>query len=109
MGLMQLLPSVGREIASGRDYPVWDRALLYEPEVSVELGTAHLESMLADYPDLSFALAAYNAGQTPVRRWRTLRGADDPELFVERIPYAETRDYVRILGRNRAMYERLTR
>lgn len=106
-GLMQVLPSVGREIARGRDFPVWTPALLYEPDVSVELGTTHLATMLARYPDLAYALAAYNAGQSPVRRWRTLRGTDDPELFIERIPYDETRDYVRILLRNRAMYAAL--
>jgi soluble lytic murein transglycosylase len=42
-----------------------------------------------------------------VRRWRQKAGADDPEVFVERIPYDETRDYVRILLRNQAMYRSL--
>jgi soluble lytic murein transglycosylase len=105
MGLMQVMPAVGRELARARgDYPVWDRALLYEPDVSLDLGTAHLATMLSSYPDLAYALAAYNAGQSPVRRWRQLPGANDPELFIERIPYDETRDYVRILTRNRGMY-----
>ena len=107
MGLMQLMPDVGRAIARSRSFPVWDRSLLHEPEVSLELGTAHLATMLASYPDLAYALAAYNAGQSPVKRWRALRGAGDPELFVERIPYDETRDYVRIVTRNRAIYARL--
>ena len=42
-----------------------------------------------------------------MRRWRQKHGTDDPELFVERIPYDETRDYVRILLRNQAMYRTL--
>ena len=42
-----------------------------------------------------------------MRRWRQKRGADDPELFIERIPYEETRDYVRILLRNQATYKAL--
>jgi soluble lytic murein transglycosylase len=42
-----------------------------------------------------------------VRRWQRQPGAGDPELFVERIPYAETRDYVRIVLRNREFYRAL--
>jgi soluble lytic murein transglycosylase len=107
MGLMQVLPDVGRALANRRRYPVWDRSLLHEAEVSVELGTTHLAAMLGGYPHLAYALAAYNAGGSPVGRWRTKTGTEDPELFVERIPYDETRDYVRILSRDRDVYARL--
>jgi soluble lytic murein transglycosylase len=54
-------------------------------------------------------LAAYNAGAHRVARWRTKPGADDPELLAERIPYTETRDYVRVVQRNRALYRALYR
>ena len=54
---------------------------------------------------LPHVLAAYNAGGSRVVRWRRKGGAErDPELFAERIPYDETRDYVRIVERNRAIY-----
>ena len=54
------------------------------------------------------ALAAYNAGVDRVERWQSIRGVgDDPEIFVERIPFAETRDYVRKVLRNYAMYAAL--
>jgi len=85
----------------------WSASLLREPDVSVALGTRHLASSLAQYPDPAYALAAYNAGGTPVARWRKRAGTADPELFVERIPYDETRDYVRIVTRNRAFYQAL--
>jgi soluble lytic murein transglycosylase len=52
-------------------------------------------------------LAAYNAGGSRVDRWRTAPGVEDPELFVERIPYVETRDYVRIITRNMELYRGL--
>src|SRR5205814_2115638 len=96
VGLMQLMPSVGRSLwdALGpqRAGVPWSAALLREPDVSIALGTRHLASSLGAYPDIAYALAAYNAGGTPVARWRRRAGADDPELFVERIAYDETRD-----------------
>ena len=49
-------------------------------------------------------LAAYNAGVSRVERWSDKRGTADPEMFVERIPYVETRGYVRIIGRNLDFY-----
>lgn len=107
VGLMQVLPSVGASIAKAQGIASYERVLLYQPDVNVRLGMTHLDAMLRQYPRLEYALAAYNAGGTPVRRWRQKPGTDDPELFVERIPYDETRDYVRILIRNQAMYRAL--
>ena len=53
------------------------------------------------------ALAAYNAGASRVQRWSRRTGVDDPEVFIERIPYVETRDYVRIVMRNAELYRAL--
>jgi soluble lytic murein transglycosylase len=52
-------------------------------------------------------LAAYNAGESRVEKWSTKTGAADPEVFTERIPFVETRDYVRTILRNRAYYQAL--
>ena len=49
-------------------------------------------------------LAAYNAGISRVERWAAKNGMDDVEMFAERIPFVETRDYVRIVQRNRDLY-----
>ncbi len=106
-GLMQIMPRVGHTIARGLDFPAWDAALLYQPDVSLQLGTSHLADLLAGYTDDGRALAAYNAGKSRVERWSKKKGTDDPELFVERIPYRETRDYVRIIQRNRELYASL--
>jgi soluble lytic murein transglycosylase len=103
-GLMQVMPTVGRSIARARGYPIWDPALLLEPAVSLELGTSHLADALRQYPDLTRALAAYNAGGSRVTRWNRKAGVSDPEVFAERIPFDETRDYVRIVQRNVEMY-----
>src|SRR5690606_20292072 len=86
-GLMQLMPPVGRQVARGLDYPVWDAALLYQPDVNVELGTTHLASLVRQREHVEHVLAAYNAGGTPVARWLRKPGASDPEVFTERISY----------------------
>jgi len=111
-GLMQIMPDVGRALARSQRVPVWDPAMLYDPDASLTLGTAHLATFLAQYADaesgsgkaLARALAAYNAGPSRVRRWSTKKGVADPELFAERIPFTETRDYVRIVQRNAEVY-----
>ena len=104
---MQIMPDVGRRVASARGYPIWDDALLYQPEISIQLGTMHLSSLMTRYRDPARVLAAYNAGESRVERWGRQPGASDPELFVERIPYVETRDYVRIVLRNVELYRGL--
>ncbi|HEU4723405.1 MAG TPA: transglycosylase SLT domain-containing protein [Gemmatimonadaceae bacterium] len=103
-GLMQLMPSVGASIASGRGYPVWNPVLLFDPDVSMQLGTRHLASSLRGRDDPTRALAAYNAGASRVTRWSRRPGATDPEQFTEWIPFVETRGYVRAVIRNRAVY-----
>ena len=103
-GLMQIMPAVGRQLASAEDYYTWDAELLYQPDVSLELGMAHLAGLLSRYSDVSHALAAYNAGSSRAKRWLEKAGTDDPEVFIERIPYRETRDYVRVILRNRELY-----
>jgi soluble lytic murein transglycosylase len=103
-GLMQLMPSVGASIASGRGYPVWNPVLLFDPDVSMQLGTRHLASSLRGSDDPTRALAAYNAGASRVTRWSRRPGASDPEQFTEWIPFVETRGYVRAVVRNRAVY-----
>jgi soluble lytic murein transglycosylase len=103
-GLMQLLPSVGQEVARNLNFPVWHPALLFDADANLQLGTAHLASYMKQYGALPRVLAAYNAGGSRVTRWSSKPGADDPELFVERIPYVETRDYARIVQRNAEMY-----
>ena len=103
-GLMQVLPSVGQDVARALGFPVWSPALLLDADANLQLGTAHLAAMVKEYGSLPRVLAAYNAGGTRVDRWSKKAGASDPELFTERVPYTETRDYVRIVMRNRQVY-----
>jgi soluble lytic murein transglycosylase len=64
----------------------------------------HLAETRKKYPLLAAALAAYNAGSSPTNRWLALPGAQDTDVFIERIQFVETRDYVRRVLRNLAVY-----
>ena len=106
-GLMQLMPSTARGLARrlGID---WDNSLLTVADANLHVGTAHLAALLRQYEGSVIpSLAAYNAGGRPVARWLRYPEAKDPFLFVERIPYQETRGYVQTLLRNRVIYEAL--
>ena len=105
-GLAQLLPSTAAILARGLDLafvPEW----ITVPDLNLHLGAAHLAELIKRFGRVDAAIAAYNAGPTPVRRWLTRDGADDPDRFVELIPYPETRGYVRSLLRNRELYRAL--
>jgi len=106
-GLMQLMPAVGKTVAESKGIGPWDPQLLYEPATNIKLGTAHLSGLARKYPDVVKVLAAYNAGESRVEKWSSKTGAADPEVFTERIPFVETRDYVRTILRNRAYYQAL--
>ena len=105
-GLMQVLPSVGEEVSRALTYPVWYPSLLFDPDANLQLGTAHLASVVKQHGSIPRVLAAYNAGGSRVTRWVTKAGMDDPELFAERIPFAETRHYVQTVLDARAEYRR---
>jgi soluble lytic murein transglycosylase len=106
-GLMQLMPTVGQAVAKSLAFPTYSHGLLFDADANVRLGIAHLAGGMAQNRDTVRALAAYNAGQSRVVRWAQKAGVADPELFTERIPFVETRDYVRIVLRNRDVYRAL--
>ena len=104
-GWMQVMPSLGASLAHATGIREWDPGLLHQPEINLRFGLSHLAETLKRYPGLHLALATYNAGSRAAERWLGLPGAaDDPEVFIERIQYAETRDYVRQILRNLAVY-----
>ena len=106
-GLAQLMPVTAAQAARGLDvtfYPEW----LTVPDLNLHLGASHLGMLLRRYHGrVEAAIAAYNAGIGPIDRWIARPGADDPDQFIEQIPYPETRAYVRSVLRNRAIYRAL--
>jgi soluble lytic murein transglycosylase len=104
-GLMQLLPSVGKSIAKKQKIKHFKTNDLLNAKVNLELGTINLKQVLDRFGgQKEYALAAYNAGDSPVRRWMSSNDYKDIPEFVESIPYSETREYVQAILRNREMY-----
>jgi soluble lytic murein transglycosylase len=95
IGLMQLIAGTARLIAKGTTLET-DEAALGRPEVSIALGARLLGSLRTSFSNNpALAIAAYNSGSGAVRRWLTERGTDDFDVFVERIPFDETRGYIK--------------
>ena len=95
-GLMQIIPATGADVASRMGWPLsFEPDMLYRPIVSVKLGAYYLASnRIYLNGDLYGALAAYNAGPGNALAWQGLAG-NDPDLFLEVVRPAETRDYIR--------------
>jgi soluble lytic murein transglycosylase len=108
LGLMQLLPSTAARVARQIGMPPPSNEQLFQPEINLALGTQYLKDLLQRYSNNWFkAIAAYNAGESAVDRWEKELLTDDVEEFVERIPYLETRGYVKLVMRNHRIYKRL--
>jgi soluble lytic murein transglycosylase len=108
LGLMQLLPSTARRTARQLGLAEPRPEQLFDPELNLTLGIFHLKELLKRYGGNQVkALAAYNAGERAVERWERRISTDDEEEFVERITYAETLTYVKLVLRNHRVYRRL--
>lgn len=108
VGLMQLLPSVGKENARKEGLTGFNAGELLNPSINLDLGTRNLKQVLDRFGGQpEYALAAYNAGDMPVRQWIAIGDYKDIPEFVESIPYTETREYVQAILRNRELYRTL--
>ncbi|MGH8032772.1 MAG: transglycosylase SLT domain-containing protein, partial [Luteimonas sp.] len=93
-GLMQVLPSTGAGVAQRKAIPYAGAASLFDADTNIAIGSAYLRQMQDKYSQTYAAIAAYNAGPTPVARWQSQRPGMDPAFWIETISYKETRDYV---------------
>jgi soluble lytic murein transglycosylase len=107
-GLMQLLPSVGKSLAHRQGIKGFSTGQLLDPSTNLQLGTVNLRQVLDRYNGQpEYALAAYNAGDVPVRQWMSAGEYKDIAEYVESIPYTETREYVQAILRNQQIYRAL--
>lgn len=105
IGLSQVIPPTGREIANALGRTGFTADDLLRPVVNVEFGTWYLARQLERYGGAIYpSLAAYNAGAGAVDRWLGELGRGDMDFFAERIPYAETNHYCQIVYENYGMY-----
>jgi soluble lytic murein transglycosylase len=103
-GLMQLVPPTARGLGKSMNLPT-DDASLVKPEISIALGARLLSQLRGQFSHVpALAIAAYNAGGGAVGRWVGSRRGDDFDLFVERIPYEETRGYEKRVLASEAAY-----
>ncbi len=104
-GLMQLLPSTAKGLAKREGERRFNANELFDPTENLRLGTTYLRENIDHYGgQVEYALAAYNAGDAPVRQWIASGDYKDVPEWVESIPYTETRDYVQGILRNREVY-----
>ncbi len=107
LGLMQLLPKVGKGVAKEEKLKHFSAQQLFTPAVNLQLGTKYFREMVDQFGGFEYALAAYNAGDYRVRDWQANGKYRDIQEFVESIPFTETREYVQAIMRNANVYQQL--
>ncbi len=103
VGLMQLMPATAAAVARGKV----DRSSLTKPELNIRYGAKHLKDLLVYHNNnLVLVIAAYNAGSGNVGKWEKRLGNMPREEFIENIPFAETKEYVKKVLTGMELYQR---
>jgi soluble lytic murein transglycosylase len=106
-GLMQIMPQTARWVARQLGMKGYRKGLIHQLDVNIKLGTYYMKTVSHQFDDNPvLASAAYNAGPTRAREWRgteSLEGA----IYIETIPFDETRDYVKKVMSNTIYYSKL--
>ncbi len=110
IGLMQLMPTTGKTIAKELNLPYTGLNTLTDPQNNIRLGTTYLGQMARRYGgNRVLATAAYNAGPHRVDRWLPSTGNQDARVWIENIPFNETRQYVkRVMAAETIFHWRMT-
>jgi soluble lytic murein transglycosylase len=107
-GLMQMLPSVGHQMAKAEGMGSIDTAQLLNPDTNLRLGIRYLKQTLDKFGGVQeYAFAAYNAGDDRVADWKSTGNYHGMDEFVESIPFTETREYVQAILRNEQFYREI--
>ncbi|MEK6726907.1 MAG: transglycosylase SLT domain-containing protein [Deltaproteobacteria bacterium] len=108
VGLMQLMPSTGYKISREAGSNDYNTPSLFRSEVNISLGSRYLKKLVeGSKGKIPLAIASYNAGPNVVSSWVSRYGTEEMDEFIEKIPYPETRNYVKKVLRSYAVYERL--
>jgi tRNA dimethylallyltransferase len=109
-GLMQIMPATGKSLyTQGRNKKPFDVELLFEPDFNIALGIKYLSQLNKRFGNNgTHILISYNAGPHVLKKWlKRFSKIDDPDVFIESIPYPETRRYVKHVLRNHGVYKSL--
>jgi hypothetical protein len=116
-GLMQLMPATAKELAHQKNMKAFTLNKLYEPEVNINLGSTYISRLLRAFNgNYLLSFAAYNLGIGKLRSWLQLKQSQDiidlgpkynleNEIWIEELPWSETRFYVKAVMRNFLLYE----
>ncbi|HEY4716958.1 MAG TPA: transglycosylase SLT domain-containing protein [bacterium] len=96
IGLMQIIPSTGKFISSDAGVKYFSSEMLLDPEINIGLGTKYISTLINRYSgNLVLLLSHYNAGGGNLFSWLKKWDINEVDKFVENIPFAETRDYIK--------------
>ena len=105
IGLLQIMPWTGRRLAYKAGWENYETRWLYEPTTNIELSLQYLRDLFNFFGRWYAVVASYNAGEEPVAAWLKQRKGLPEEEFIEEIPYAETRNYVKLVYANWKAYQ----
>ncbi|MDO4542938.1 MAG: lytic transglycosylase domain-containing protein [Clostridia bacterium] len=107
VGLMQIMPATGAEIADGLSFENFDESVLQDPKTNIRFGCYYLSRLIERFDgNIRVALAAYNAGPARAEEWERQYGLDE-EGGIKYIPYPETDNYVGRVMRAYDVYDML--
>lgn len=105
-GLMQLMPYTAKQIARKLNEPFHTTAQLTNPPLNIRLGSAYLKQIYKDFDEnMILATAAYNAGPSRVKQWLPKNDRIEADIWIETIPFYETREYVKAVLVYRLIYQ----
>ncbi|MEW6685319.1 MAG: transglycosylase SLT domain-containing protein [Candidatus Edwardsbacteria bacterium] len=108
VGLMQIIPATGRKIAKELGYSRFKVQDLYNPYLSIRFGIHFLSSLYQQFDNsLELAACAYNAGPSPVKKWRNNYFPEEINSFIEDIPYSQTREYIKKVMASYWVYQQM--
>jgi len=109
-GVMQIMPETGKRLyAPDQNGRPFTEELLFDPNLNIQLGIKYLGQLNKRFgKNGTYILISYNAGPHVLKKWlKRFRNIKDPDVFVESIPYPETRRYVKHVLRNHGVYKQL--
>jgi len=110
IGLMQIMPTTGRALYSKtKKNEPFSTDFLFDPEANIQLGVRYISQLSRKFDEnMIYILISYNAGPNALKKWlKRFHHIDDPDVFIESIPYPETRKYVKKVLRNYGIYQAL--
>jgi soluble lytic murein transglycosylase len=104
-GLIQMMPTTASHVARKHKIAYRSRQQLFDPQKNVELASAYFHSLIKQFDDnVIYAIAAYNAGPRRVKEWLKTTHRLPMDIWIESIPFKETRQYVKNVLTYRAIY-----